>query len=138
LLHDFFNKETGKNLEIQRKVLIQDYLSKKFNLSFDDLKEYLNDYYYLEIEKEINQFKTIFLEDYGQSCDIESIEIDLDKTSLTQINPNEYDLSVTFKVNLDSEDIEINEINDLKRLYSFENKDGEWKIEKNEFNYKIT
>lgn len=138
LLNDFFNKETGKHLEIQRHVLIQDYISKKFNLSFDNLKQYLNDYYYLEIEKEINQFKAIFLEEYGQSCDIESIEIDLDKTSITQINPDEYDLSVTFKVNLDREDLEIKEINDLKRVYSFKNEDGEWKIKKNEFNYKIT
>lgn len=136
VLKDFFYQETKKNLEIQQNEKINEYIFEKFNLS-SGLKQYLTDYYFLEIEEEMNEIENIFLEEKDLTCNIEEIEIDYENTTLTQLSDEEYDLSVAFKVLLDCEDDEINEINDFNGIYTFKKENNDWKIMDKKFNYKV-
>ncbi|GAB6055545.1 hypothetical protein JCM15415_08610 [Methanobacterium movens] len=134
ILREFFHNETNKNLEIQQNDNVTDYISNKYNLS-QGLKQYLDEYY-SEIEEEISALEKIVLDEHGITCDIEQIDIDFEKTTKTQVNPDEHDLFVSFKVVLDCEN-EISEINDLSKTYTFKKENNDWKVEEKEFNYQV-
>lgn len=136
ILKDFFYQETEKKLEIQQNEKVSEYISDKFNLS-SGLKQYLTDHYFLEIEEEMSEKETIFLEEKDLTCNIEEIEIDYENTTLTQLSDEEYDLFIAFRLSLDCEDDEINEINDFNGIYTFKRENDGWKVVTKKFNYKV-
>lgn len=134
ILKEFFNGETNKNLEIQNKETVTDYISKKYSLS-SGFKQYLNEYY-SQIEEEISNLEKLVLDKHGITCDIDQIDLNFEKTNSKQVNPNEYDLFAVFNVFLDC-DNEISEINDLSKTYTFKKENNDWKVEEKEFNYQV-
>ncbi|MDP3036050.1 MAG: PIN domain-containing protein [Methanobacteriaceae archaeon] len=131
-----FNNQSSKKLDIIKSKDIQGYLSEIYDL-FIDFKKYLNDVFYPKLNEEINEVNSIVIEEKGVVCNVESFDINKEKTTINQINENLFELVVAFNLTYNCKDGSIELIDDVYRDYVFENAIDGWIITENDFNYRF-
>lgn len=131
-----FEDETSKKLDIVKSKDIQGYLSEKYDL-FIDFKSYLDEIFYLELDDEINKINSIVLEDEGIVCDVNSFNINKDKTTINQVSEFEFELKVTFNLIYRCKDGNDSLIEDVYKDFIFKAADEGWESASEDFNYKV-
>jgi len=130
----YFEKESGKSLEIETTKDIQGYISSKYNL-FVEFKKYLNEQYYPKLLEEMNNESIIILE--NKAYEITGVSIDYDETTMVELSENEFELNVAFVIAYEDEDDEEDYVKDARKVIAFTKKEKEWQAREKIFNYKL-